>query len=140
MSTSDKIGITAAALCLLVASAVIQEYSLWSTLGSYTVPWFCTALAIALLIVLSTAILCGSEVSLIPISRILVMCVGSSLAVGIGMFVDGEAYGFQGEWIVSVGEWFGFTAILAVVFWLPRNRDKKNSNKPENATPKKSSD
>lgn len=125
MSASDKFGIPAAALCLLVASAVIQEYSLWSTLGNYTVPWFCTVLAIAFLIVLSTAMVCGSEISRIPPSRVLVTCIVSSLAVGIGMFVDAEAYVSDPEWMVSAGEWFGFTAILAMVFWLPRSRKKR---------------
>ena len=125
MKTGDNIALLCTAVVLLVAAGLTHSYRLWSSLGNYTVPWFCGVLAIAVLLVTLTGVLTGCALGRIPVSRVLVVLVGSSLTVGVGMLVDGVAYDIPNDWTASVGEWIGFTIILAVVFWLPRLKDER---------------
>jgi len=124
MKTQDIVGLLGTAAALLVAAALTVTYRLWSFLGNSTVSWFCAALAVALLLVVLTAVLSGCDPGAIPRTRLLVVLVGSSLAVGVGMLVDAASYPTPGDCLASIGEWIGFTIILAVLFWLPRIRAK----------------
>ena len=124
MRTQDTIGLLATAIALLAAAGVTRSFALWSFLGNYTVPWFCGALAIAVLLVTLTAVLTGCPPAAIPVSRVLVVLISASLAVGFGMIVDGISYGILNDSIGSVAEWAGFTVMLAVLFWLPRLKRK----------------
>jgi len=120
MRTRDAIALLTTAIGLLVAAGLTRSFCLWSFLGNYTVPWFCAALAIALLLVILTAVLAGCTPGTIPMSRLLAVLIGASLALGVGMVVDSLSYGVPEDWTGSIGEWFGFTAMLAVLFWIPR--------------------
>lgn len=124
MKTRDTVALLCTAVALLAAAGLTHAYRLWSLLGNYTVPWFCGALAIAVLLFTLTAVLTGCAPGKIPVSRILTVLIGSSLAVGVGMLVDGVSYDIPKDWTASVGEWIGFTVILAVLFWLPRLKGK----------------
>jgi len=115
-------GLLAAVVVLLLTAWFTQAFSLWSDLGNDTVPWFCGTLAIAILVVTVTAILSGGSPGAIPVSRVLVVVIGASLALGVGMVVDGVCYGVPDDWMGSVGEWFAFTVTLVILFWIPRSR------------------
>lgn len=124
MNTKDTISLLCTAFALLVAAAITNGYSLWSFLGNYTVPWFCSALSIALLLLVLTAILSASAPRSIPPSRVLIVTLGVSAALGLGMLTDGIAYDPPPDWTATIAEWAGFTLILLVVFWIPRTGNK----------------
>ena len=110
----------AAALGLLLSALIIQRFQLWSALASYTVPWFCSTVAIALLLVTMTSWLSGCTPAQIPISRAATVVVGVALATGVGMLLDGISYGSRSDYASSIGEAIGFVAVTAVLFWIPR--------------------
>lgn len=124
MKIREVIGLLCSALLLLVAATLIDHNNLWSVLGSYTVAWFCSAAAIALLIVTLTAILIGCAPGRIPLFRVITVIIGSSAAVGLGMLVDATSYKIPIDLTASASEWAGFIIILVVLFWIPRTRIK----------------
>lgn len=124
MNTKNTLSLLCTALVLLVAAALVNVYSLWSFLGNYTVPWFCSALSIALLLLVLTAILSDSGSRSIPRSRVFIVTVGASATLGLGMLIDGIAYDAPLDWTATIAEWIGFTLILLVVFWIPRTGNK----------------
>ena len=126
MKTQDTVALLITAVALLVAAGVTHEYALWGSAGNYTVPWFCGALAVALLVLILTAALSGCAPGSIPLSRVLVMLIGASVIVGIGMIVDALSYGMSDDWTGSIGEWAGFTIMLAALFWVPRFRPEQS--------------
>jgi len=132
MNTKEIIGLLCTVVALLAAAVVTHVYQLWSYLGNYTVPWFCDSTAIALLLVTLTSVLTGCPPSIIPIGSALAVVVGSSLAVGLGMYVDSMSYNVLRDSPSSIGEWVGFTLIVLFVFWIPRNR-RKESAEPTSA-------
>lgn len=123
----NLIVITSIALGLLVAAVLINNFKLWSLLGNFTVPWFCSSLAIAMLLVAMVSALTGYPPATIPISSVLVVIVGTSVVVGIGMLVDAYSYSVPQDWVGSLAEWAGFTMIVIVVFWIPK-KSGKNTN------------
>ncbi len=124
---SNLIVITCVALGLLVAAGLISNFKLWSLLGSYTVPWFCSSLAIAILLVAMTSALTDCPPATIPVYRVLVAIVGTSVAVGVGMLVDAYSYNVPKDWAGSLAEWAGFMMIVIVVFWIPRESNKNTT-------------
>ena len=122
MRPKDISALIGTAIVLISAAGITQAYQLWSFLANYTVPWFCDALAISLLLVVLTAVLAGTSAADIPISRVLVVIAGSSIVVGVGMLLDSVSYTILPDWTASIGEWLGFTIMLIVVFWIPRTK------------------
>jgi hypothetical protein len=120
MNNRDTIGSLFCAFLLLVAAAVVNHLNLWSLLGNYTVPWFCSTIAIALLIVTLTGSICGCPPGKIPLSRVITVIVGSSAVIGLGMLIDGISYNIPMDWASTAGEWLGFSISLIILFWLPR--------------------
>jgi len=120
MNNRDSIVSISCAFLLLIAAAVINHLNLWSSLGNYTVPWFCSTIAIALIIVTLTGSICGCPPGKIPLSRVITVIVGSSAAIGLGMLIDGISYNIPIDWASTVGELFGFSISLIILFWLPR--------------------
>lgn len=120
MNNRDTIVSLSCAFLLLIAAAVVNHLNLWSLLGNFTVPWFCSTIAIALLIVTLTGSICGCPPSQIPLSRVITVIVGSSAVIGLGMLVDGASYNIPMDWASTAGEWFGFSISLIILFWLPR--------------------
>jgi len=127
MDMRDTIGLVATGLGLLVVGAMTHVFQLWSFLGNYTVPWFCCAVALALLLVLLVSLLTGISPGKLPLSRVFAVILGSSVAIGLGMLVDGISYGILADRTSSVAEWGGFTLILVVVFWIPRVTREANA-------------
>lgn len=124
MTARGIAGLLGAVVALLLTAWFTQAASLWSDLANHTVPWFCGMLAIAILVVTVTTVLSGTSPGAIPLSRILIVTPLASLALGVGMAVDGVCYGIPGDWIGSVGEWFAFTLTLVILFWIPRSRQE----------------
>ncbi len=124
----NLIVITSIALGLLVAAVSINNFKLWSLLGNFTVPWFCSSLAIAMLLVAMVSALTGYPPATIPVSRVLVAIVGTSVAVGVGMLVDAFSYIVPKDWAGSLAEWVGFMMIVIVVFWIPRESGKNTNS------------
>lgn len=130
MNWKQTFGLVCVALVLLIAAAVTDVYQLWSVLGNCTVPWFCGALSIALLLMSGTCLLTNAEPGAIPKSRVEAVIIGSSAGVGLGMLVDSVSYGPLGDWGGSLGEWAAFTVMLGVVFWIPRINSANDDKQP----------
>jgi hypothetical protein len=117
-----------AALVLLTLAVFINVFKLWSFLGNYTIPWFCTAVAIGICVINVTSLLTGVSISSIPTSLVVLVTTVVSVIVGIGMLIDGLSYSFMKDWASSIGEWLAFTIILFLLFWTPKLMDKKKGN------------
>lgn len=124
MTMRDIAGFILIPLVLLIAAGAINALSLWSVLGNFTVPWFCTALALAVLIVGTTCVLLQCPPSAIPAHHARLVIAAVLLIIGIGLAVDMFAYSEyeSADRLASVGEWVGFAVILIGAFWLPRLR------------------
>ena len=120
MQMRDAAGLFLIALALLAAATVINLLSLWSFLGNLTVPWICTSLAIAILIVGATCVLLRCAPSDVPARHAALIPAAVLLILGVGLIVDLLAYAVPEDWLASVGEWIGFAVILVGAFWLPR--------------------
>lgn len=120
MSTRDLLGFFIAPIALIFTGWAIKEHALWSTLASATVPWFCTALALAMLVVGSTCTLLQCSPARIPAGRAAAVAAVVLVAIGVGLGVDAVAYNGARDLVASIGEWLGFAVLLGVVFWLPR--------------------
>ena len=121
MKIQELVGFLGTAIALLIAAAVTRAFSLWSFLGNMTVPWLCAAVALALLLVLMTAVLSGCSPRNIPLVYALVVIIGTSVILFLGMVIDAIAYHASPRTLpVSAAEWLAFTIILAVLFWMPR--------------------
>lgn len=102
-------------LLLLGAAWLVNEDRLWSQIGSFTVPWFCTALALALLILLLVCNLREQAPAELP----WLVVVGTVVVVGVvlvaGTEIDNEKYALSGivgtRWEVA-----GFMALLLGLF------------------------
>ena len=116
-----------AALLLLTASVLINAFNLWSLVGNYTIPWFCSAMAIGICIVCITCLLTENSISSIPISCVAAIVIATSVISGVGMLVDELTYVCPKDWMASIGEWLGFTIILIILFWIPRLTCKRNN-------------
>ncbi|MEM6749413.1 MAG: hypothetical protein AAGA57_09180 [Planctomycetota bacterium] len=120
MTTRHIAGFFLIPLVLLVAAGAINALSLWSFLGNLAVPWFCTALAIAVMVLGVTCLLLQRPPSTIPARRAALVVAAVLVILGVGFIVDAFAYARPADWLASAGEWVGFAVILAGVFWLPR--------------------
>lgn len=111
-----------AAVVLLVAAALIHACQLWSLLANYTVPWFCCTLAIGLVLMVLTSLVTRRTPDTIPPACVTAVVVGYSAAVGLGMLLDFLSYGREmpPDWASSLGEWAGFTGVVAGLFWIAR--------------------
>lgn len=122
LRTPVLIGLLGTSLAFLAAAALASYFQQWSFLGNLTVPWFCSAVGIGVLLVTLTSLITDCVPGSIPRARVLLVLIGSSLVTGLGMLVDAVAYELPYDWTASIGEWVGFTLILVVLFWLPRSK------------------
>ncbi|MEO0586168.1 MAG: hypothetical protein AAF078_00860 [Planctomycetota bacterium] len=122
MTTRHVAGFVLIPLALLGAASAVNALALWSLLGNFVIPWFCTAVAIATLIVGVTCLLSQSPPSAIPARVAVFVVIAVLLILGIGFVIDLIAYAQPGDWLASLGEWVGFAVILTGAFWLTRVR------------------
>ena len=123
MDRNAILGWTMMPLGLLAAAWLIGAARLWSHTANYTLPWFCTTLAVCLLAVGGLAVLCNERPGRIPIAAAALFYAGAVMIVGVGMMIHALVYEIREDWFASFGEWFGFAAILAGVLFVPRMRD-----------------
>lgn len=119
MQIRDIGGFILIPLVLLFAAWLINTFKLWSSLGNFTLPWLCTAVAVSVLILGTVCVVLECPPSAVPVT-VARLVVGAVLAIfGVGMVVDLVSYGAPNDWIASVGEWLGFAIILVSIFALP---------------------
>ena len=83
MDRTTLIGWTLMPLGLLVAAWLIGTARLWSHTANYTVPWFCTTLAVCLLAVGGLAVLCNVAPARIPIAAASLFYAGAVMIIGV---------------------------------------------------------
>lgn len=106
-------------LLFLGTAWLIKEDRLWSEIGNSTVPWFCTALALALLIVLLVCSLRGQAPSDLPWSVVISTILGVAVVLLVGTEVDNETYPFSGI-VGTRWELAGFVGLLLGMFLATR--------------------
>lgn len=120
MQTRAVIGFALIPFALLAAGWLAKTMPIWSVTGGHTVPWFCNAFAIALLVAGGTSLLCGQALAELPVRVAVLAAAGAILIVGIGFVVDALTHGSASDWTATLGEWVGFTVLVIGCFWLPR--------------------
>ncbi len=120
MKFTNALGLVLVAAALLLAAWLTRSFALWGTVANYTVPWLCSAIAIAILIVDAVCVLSQADPGALPTSRavwtwILVMAV-----FGVGLIVDYYTFPTETGWKAAAAEWIGFGVILAGAFWATR--------------------
>ncbi|HEU4396065.1 MAG TPA: hypothetical protein VFS92_10905 [Planctomycetota bacterium] len=122
MSRSPGLALAAIAAALVFTGWAIRGGLLWSTGGSTTVPWLCTALALALLVAAATGALCGRPLREIPLGVRLTVAGVASVVLGAGLIVDAVGYGLHDDWMPTAAEWAGFTVLVLLALLLPNAR------------------
>lgn len=138
MHSRDVVGFALVPLALLAAGWLAKTLPVWSQIGGHTIPWFCSALAIALLVAGGTSLLCGQSLATIPTWTAVLAAAGAILVVGIGFLVDYFTYFGSNErtfgipvstdWGGTIGEWVGFAVLVVGCFWLPRAAANQNAS------------
>ena len=124
MKTRDVLGFVLVPLVLLVAAWMINTFQLWDFLANMTLPWFCTAVAVSVLLLGAVCVVLEVSPTAVP-GRVAVMVVVGTMAIfGAGMVVDFLFYVRPDDWAASVGGWIGFGAVLGGVFTLPQLRPR----------------
>ena len=83
-ATSQVISSCVLALALLAAAWLVNDERLWSPVGNTTMPWFCSALAIAILVVAFTIVLTQVPAAELPLRVSLVVTVALTGGLAIG--------------------------------------------------------
>jgi hypothetical protein len=120
MQTRDIVGFILVPVVLLAAAWLISDYQLWNPVASLTIPWFCTALALALLVLGATCLIVGAAPAAVPMKAALVIYGVTVIVVAVGLVVDGLDDLDGGTALTSLVEWVGFSLILLAVFMAPR--------------------
>lgn len=110
------------AVVLLGIGYVIKKAELWSYYSNMTVPYFCSAIAVSLMVVASTALICQKPASEIPGMAIAIICVVLIILMGILIFVNVWSNRGSQLFVTSISEWLGTSVILVLAFILPRFR------------------
>ena len=122
MKTFVPLALTA--LLLLVAAWLIESYSLWSRINNFTVPWFCSSLALALLIVLVVCGLRGQAPSELPWLVVVSTFLVTAVILVAGMEIDSDKYELSG---VAGSRWelAGFLGMLLGLLLVCRSKQAK---------------
>ena len=127
MATRDIVGFLLFPLALLLSAWLIEERGLWDQLANTTVPWFCSALAIAVLLLGVTCLSVRRAPSELP-KQLVVAVIAVTLAVfAVGVVIDSRQFGTL-DWLASFGSWVGFAVLLVGVFVLPRWIPRRSAN------------
>ena len=113
------LALAAIAGVLVFAGQSVAAAQLWSTASNFTVPWLCTALAIALLVAAGTEALRGCPLREVPLGVRVAAGAVASVVLAVGLLVDIASYGAREDGFATLAEWTGFSALLAFVLLLP---------------------
>lgn len=125
MQTRDVLGFFLISIALLAAAWLINTFELWDFLANMTLPWLCTAVAIALLLLGAVCVVLQVPPAAIPANVAVIVVIGTLVIFGAGMIVDMFAYSGPEDWLASVGGWIGLAIILSGVFGLPHIRPSR---------------
>ena len=104
-------------LLLLFLGWAIQEGMLWSDAANHTVPWFCTAVALAQVTVGIVTGLRGQPGRLPLRARVLTIVILNAI-LAVGCLVDAQYYSNPDDLVPALLEVLGFTVILTGLFAL----------------------
>ena len=146
MKTKDALAYFLVVLAWILLAAAISHLDLWSAVCNWTIPWLCSALALALLIIFTMNVVTGTSVSQMRLSAVLIVYVVVVLVGAGGIAVDNfsmptvdqfsistaDSLDILQEWntdrfVESLLEWIGLSLILLVLLLVPRF---KKSDKP----------
>lgn len=117
---TDVLGYVFTALALLGIGLAIQFGQLWSRFGNLTLPWFCSALAVSLMVVCAAGLLTGRSPSRIPKAAAVMIYLATVLVAGIGIALDGWGAWGTTAFLTSMAECLGFAVILLILLTVPR--------------------
>ena len=120
MKLLDLLNYVIVAVVLLAIGWVIKKAELWSFYSTLSVPYLCSVIAVALMIVAATAVIYQKPVSEIP--GIVGAIIGGVVIVLMGMLIFVNSWNNWGSqlFFTSILEWLGASAILVLAFVLPR--------------------
>lgn len=122
MHTRDIVGFIVLPLVLLAAGYLAGSQNQWADVGSLTISWFCSCLALAIVIVGVTGLLVQAPPGEIPLGAAALVYAAAVGVVGVGMVIDAFACDELESLPSSLGEWAGFAVILAALYLAPRLR------------------
>lgn len=120
MTIPTVLGFTFAALLFLLTGVFLRETRVWSSGAGPTIAWLCTAVAIALTLVGAASLLCQTTPGRIPRRSAILFSATVVVIAGVGMVVDNWAALDSAAFRISLAEWLGFSALLFVLFEVPR--------------------
>jgi len=107
---------------LLLTGFLVDRGQLWSSGANWTIPWLCSALALALLVVGATSLICDQPAASLAPSTVFLVYLVVVVVAGVGIVLDGWKRPDVDAFLVSIAEWIGFSAILLVLFSAPRRK------------------
>lgn len=120
MTIQSVLGFTLLSFLLLLAGLFVGQARVWSVGADPTIAWFCSAAAIALIVVGATSLLCQTAPGRIPRRSSLLVWITVVIIVGAGLFIDGWDKRTTFAFRVGIAQWLGFAALLFVLFEVPR--------------------
>ncbi len=135
MKTKNTLAYFLAVVGWILLAVAISRFDLWSAVCNWTIPWLCSALALALLIIFTMNVVTGRSPSQMRLSAVLVVYVVVVLVGAAGIVLDNfsfttpEAFGPGQGWsddrfIESLLEWIALSLILLVLLLVPRLRKR----------------
>lgn len=115
------VGLLIVVVLLLGSAWLIYEDKLWSQTANLTVPWFCSALALGLLIVLIVCGLRGQGPAELPWIVIAGTVVVTGAVLAVGCEIDNQTYTTSGI-VGTRWELAGFVVLLLGLFMVARRR------------------
>lgn len=120
MKVGELISLVLIALALPLVG--LHTRHAWSQPGSATLPWLCSATALAVLVVALLSALTGKRVAELRLSVLWPVFAAFVMIGAIGIAVDGYPAGARGDLYLSLAEWLGFAVILLVLLLAPRRQ------------------
>ena len=120
MKLLDLLNYVIAAVVLLAIGWVIKKAELWNYYHTISVPYLCSAIALSLLVVASTALVFQKPISEIPGMAVAIFCGVIIILMGIFVFINSFGNWNSRLFLTGILEWLGASAILAMAFVLPR--------------------
>ena len=115
-------------LVLLVIAWAVRTQFLWSSVARQTVPWFCSALALAVAVVGAVAVASGRPPSEMTRRAVLLVYVPVVLLLAGKLILDGWGEWENDPFILSAAEWLGFSILLLIVFVVPRLKARRRDS------------
>lgn len=114
------IALVLVSVALTAMAWIVATAHLWNTTADLTVPWLCSALALALLVVAAACVICQQPPASIPLKAVFLIYLGVVLVFAVGIIVDAAFYYRWAGLRASLAEWLGFSVILLGCLWIPR--------------------